>query len=101
MLPSDNLLKILKTNNSNQLNDKDNMDPLKFLTIFLGILTVILFSSIWLFGTDPGKPPHIETQERGRVLHFEGSYITVEIITVDGVEYLVTKCRDGVGVCKK
>ena len=45
--------------------------------------------------------PEMETRERGELIHFEGSNIVVEIITIDGVEYIVTKCRDGVGVCRK
>jgi hypothetical protein len=47
------------------------------------------------------QSPKMETRERGELLHFEGSNIVVEIITIDGVEYIVTKCRDGVGVCRK
>jgi len=47
------------------------------------------------------ESPEMETRERGELIHFEGSGIVVEIITIDGVEYMVTKCRDGVGVCRK
>ena len=47
------------------------------------------------------ESPEMETRERGELIHFEGSNIVVEIITIDGVEYIVTKCRDGVGVCRK
>ena len=45
--------------------------------------------------------PEMETKGRGELIYFEGSGIVVEIITIDGVEYIVTKCRDGVGVCRK
>jgi hypothetical protein len=47
------------------------------------------------------ESPEMETRERGELIHFEGSGIVVEIITIDGIEYIVTKCRDGVGVCRK
>ena len=47
------------------------------------------------------EKPKMETKDRGELIYFEGSGIVVEIISIDGVEYIVTKCRDGVGVCPK
>ena len=66
-------------------------DLLVALIVTLGILG---------FSCSPERP-EIEIRERGKLISFEGSSIVVEIITIDGVEYIVTKCRDGVGICKK
>jgi len=73
-------------------------DPLLALVVALGIFALITITLG--IGCSPEKP-EMETRERGKLLHFEGSNIVVEIITIDGVEYIVTKCRDGVGVCRK
>ena len=75
-----------------------NTDPLLALVVTLGIFAVITLT--FGFACSP-ESPEVETRERGELLVFEGSGIVVEIITIDGVEYIVTKCRDGVGVCKK
>jgi hypothetical protein len=73
--------------------------PLTAVIVVLLGGAVLALSCSWI--TMPEKPTDIETQDRGRVIVFEGSGIAVEIITIDGVEYIVTKCRDGVGVCRK
>ena len=73
-------------------------DPLLALIVTLGIFALITIT----FGVacSPERP-EVEKRERGNIIEFEGSGIFVEIITIDGVEYIVTKCRDGVGVCRK
>jgi len=73
-------------------------DLLVALIVTLGILAVITLT--FGFSCSPERP-EIEIRERGKLISFEGSSIVVEIITIDGVEYIVTKCRDGVGICKK
>jgi hypothetical protein len=71
---------------------------LKNVTLVCGVLAIACFTFGFMFS--PTRP-EMETRERGELIHFEGSNIVVEIITIDGVEYIVTKCRDGVGVCRK
>ncbi len=62
---------------------------------------LLAFATLTLGFMLSSERPEMETRERGELIHFEGSNIVVEIITIDGVEYIVTKCRDGVGVCRK
>tara|TARA_Y100000310_G_C20608282_1_gene776668 strand:- start:1235 stop:1468 length:234 start_codon:yes stop_codon:yes gene_type:complete len=73
-------------------------DPLTIVIILCAIFALATFTFGFMFSPER---PEMETRERGKLLHFEGSNIVVEIITIDGVEYIVTKCRDGVGVCRK
>jgi len=74
-------------------------NPLTAVIVVLLGGAVLALSCAWI--TMPEKPTDIETRERGELLVFEGSGIVVEIITIDGVEYIVAKCRDGVGICPK
>ena len=73
-------------------------DPLLALIVTLGFFALITITLG--IGCSPERP-EVEKRERGNIIEFEGSGIFVEIITIDGVEYIVTKCRDGVGVCRK
>jgi hypothetical protein len=70
----------------------DELVKATIVSVFVVALAAFMFSP---------QSPEMETRERGELIHFEGSGIVVEIITIDGVEYIVTKCRDGVGVCRK
>tara|TARA_R100000808_G_C2113945_1_gene127170 strand:+ start:689 stop:922 length:234 start_codon:yes stop_codon:yes gene_type:complete len=69
-------------------------------TVIVAAVVVALACFTFGFMFSPERP-EMETKGRGELIHFEGSGIVVEIITIDGVEYIVTKCRDGVGVCRK
>ena len=73
-------------------------DLLKGVFLSCAILAIACLTFGFMFSPER---PEMETRERGELIHFEGSNIVVEIITIDGVEYIVTKCRDGVGVCRK
>ena len=75
------------------------MDPLKFTITFLAILATILLTSAWLLGTEPIAPS--ETQEKLRHISIDGSSFHVEIITIDGMEYIVASTYHGVGICRK
>ena len=70
----------------------------KALLVSLFLVAVATVTLGFIFSPER---PEMETRERGELIHFEGSNIVIEIITIDGVEYIVTKCRDGVGVCRK
>ena len=72
------------------------------LTAVIAVLlggAVLALTAGWM--TMPEQPRDIETQQKTRHIALEGSSFHVEVITVDGVEYVVAKCRDGVGICRK
>jgi hypothetical protein len=68
------------------------------ITVLLGG-AILALSCAWT--TMPEQPTDIETQQKTRHIALEGSSFHVEVITVDGVEYIVAKTYHGVGICPK
>jgi len=60
---------------------------------------ILALSCAWI--TMPEKPTDVEIQQKTRHVAFEGSSFHVEVIVVDGVEYVVASTYHGVGVCRK
>ena len=72
------------------------------LTAVIAVLlggAVLALTGAWL--TMPEKPTDIEIEQKTRHVAFEGSSFHVEVIVVDGVEYVVASTYHGVGICKK
>ena len=72
---------------------------MKYLLIGMGLLSVMLLSSAYFFA--PDKPVATEIQTKTRHISLDGSSFHVEVITIDGVEYIVAKTYRGVGICRK
>jgi hypothetical protein len=68
------------------------------LTVLFGGATLAIFGA-WM--TAPEVPTDIEVQQKSQHIAFEGSSFHVEVITVDGVEYVVASTYHGVGICPK
>tara|TARA_Y100000310_G_scaffold16870_1_gene16791 strand:- start:241 stop:507 length:267 start_codon:yes stop_codon:yes gene_type:complete len=79
------------------MNTEDN--PLFALIVGLGIMAVLLLSCAYMFAPEVEAPT--ETKQKARHITLEGSSFHVEVIDIDGVEYVVAKTYHGVGVCKK
>ena len=72
------------------------------LTAVIAVLlggAVLALTAGWM--TMPEQPRDIETQQKTRHIALEGSSFHVEVITVDGVGYVVAKTYHGVGICRK
>lgn len=74
-------------------------NPLLAVIVVLLGGAVLALTGAWM--TMPEKPTDIETQQKTRHIALEGSSFHVEVITVDGVEYIVAKTYHGVGICPK
>ena len=51
--------------------------------------------------TAPDIPTDREVEHNARHIAFKGSSFHVEVITIDGVEYVVASTYRGVGICEK
>jgi len=71
----------------------------------MAVITVLFGGAIlaltcaWI--TAPEVPTDREIEQKNRHIAFEGSSFHVEVITVDGVEYIVASTYRGVGICPK
>ena len=68
------------------------------IALFLGGL-ILVFTAGWL--TAPEIPTNREIEKKARHIAFEGSSFHVEVVVVDGVEYVVASTYHGVGICPK
>ena len=72
------------------------------LTAVIAVLlggAVLALTCAWM--TMPETPTDIEIEQKTRHVAFEGSSFHVEVIVVDGVEYVVASTYHGVGICPK
>tara|TARA_Y100000310_G_C20151487_1_gene564944 strand:- start:204 stop:434 length:231 start_codon:yes stop_codon:yes gene_type:complete len=74
-------------------------NPLVAVIVVLLGGAVLALTGAWM--TMPEQPTDIETQQKTRHIALEGSSFHVEVVTIDGVEYVIAKTYHGVGVCKK
>ena len=84
----------------------DNMeDILKTLTIGLAIFATFIFSLILVFkvfGTEyEGPEATIEPSAVARVIDVGNASFNLHVVTVDGVDYVVSTTYRGVGICPK
>ena len=72
------------------------------LTTVIAVLfggAILALTCAWI--TVPEIPTDREIEQKSRHIAFEGSSFHVEVIVVDGVEYIVASTYHGVGICKK
>ena len=72
------------------------------LTAVIAVLlggAILALTCAWI--TMPETPTDIETQQTTRHIALKGSSFHVEVVAIDGVEYVIAKTYHGVGVCKK
>ena len=70
----------------------------------IGALVLIAAGALllcWSWYPDPEDKGPVEMQTKVRHIAFKGSSYHVEVITVDGVEYLVASTYHGVAICRK
>ena len=68
------------------------------ITVLLGG-AILALTCAWI--TMPETPTDIEIEQKTRHVAFEGSSFHVEVVVVDGVEYVVASTYHGVGICPK
>ena len=74
-------------------------NPLMAVIVVLFGGAVLALTCAWM--TAPEISTDIEKQQTTRHIALEGSSFHVEVITIDGIDYVVAKTYHGVGVCKK